>query len=156
VNGTVFIDTDLIVNSMKEMNSKSPITNAIRKQARRVLKFLHSTSNPVKITSYNLIELYKGAYSSQQVARNIQAVESVVRETEIIYPGLEDAKECARIIIELEPRGIKVPVLDLLIASIIIVSGDVLYTRNVQHFENVPRLHYRNWESEDTPEFTKD
>ncbi|NMC05823.1 MAG: type II toxin-antitoxin system VapC family toxin [Candidatus Lokiarchaeota archaeon] len=153
MSATVFIDTDLIINSMKEMDSKNPAANATRKQARTILKYLHSTNHPVKITSYNLIELYKGAYSSRRVARNIQAVESVVRETVIIYPGLEDAKECARIIVELDPRGIKVPVLDLLIASIVIVSGDVLYTRNVQHFQNVPRLHYRNWETEETPEF---
>nr|MDO8087930.1 type II toxin-antitoxin system VapC family toxin [Candidatus Sigynarchaeum springense]MDO8117140.1 type II toxin-antitoxin system VapC family toxin [Candidatus Sigynarchaeota archaeon] len=149
---TVFIDTDLIINSMKELNSKNPKTNTIRKQARRVLKFLQSTARPVKITSYSLIELYKGAYSSKQVARNIQAVESVVHEAEVVHPGLEDAKECARILSELEPRGIKVPLLDLLISSIVIVSGDVLYTRNVQHFENVPHLHYRNWELEDVPD----
>ncbi|HME52117.1 MAG TPA: hypothetical protein VKM55_07860 [Candidatus Lokiarchaeia archaeon] len=131
------------------MNAKNAKTNESRRKARICLKTLNEKFHSIKVTIYNIAELYKGAYQSANIALNIQKVEKVIKDFEIIYPSFESMKEFARTSAELESKGITVPMFDLLIGCIVLSADDMLYTRNINHFEKIPRLNYINWESED-------
>jgi len=123
--------------------------------ARSCLKALNDRFRSIKVTIYNIAELYKGAYQSENIALNIQKVEKVIKDFEIIYPSFDSIKEFARTSAELESKGIFVPVFDLLIGCIILSADDMFYTKNIKHFEKVPRLRYVNWESDDISDDSK-
>jgi predicted nucleic acid-binding protein len=36
--------------------------------------------------------------------------------------------------------------MDILIASVIVGSGEELYTKNIDHFKRIPNLLIKNWE----------
>ena len=134
---------------MKAVNSKNAKTNESRMKARSCLKALNERVRSIKVTIYNIAELYKGAYQSANIALNIQKVEKVIKDFEIIYPSFDSMKEFARTSAELESKGILVPIFDLLIGCVVLSADDMLYTKNTKHFEKIPRLKYVNWESED-------
>ena len=148
VNDMVYVDSDLIITCMKDLNAKNAKTNAMRKKAREVLKGLHAVHQKLKITAFNLIELFKGAYQSADVALNLHRVEKVIADFDVVYLDLDSVKEFARTLTEIESKGIVVPVFDLLIGAIILSKGDTLYTKNVRHFEKIPRLKLIDWEAE--------
>jgi tRNA(fMet)-specific endonuclease VapC len=141
----VFVDSDLLINSLKTLNSKSKAANQIRKQAKDILEHLFNMHPVVKTTVYNLVELYSGAFRSKQVAKNVQFIEEFLQQFDIVYPMIKSAKENARLMADLEMRGTPVGFSDLWIGSIVLSEGDVLYTRNVEHFDKIPGLKIINW-----------
>jgi tRNA(fMet)-specific endonuclease VapC len=141
----VFVDSDLLINSLKDLNSKNKAVNAIRKRAKDFIEYLFNMHPVVRTTVYNLVELYSGAYQSKQVAKNVQIIEEFLEQFEVVYPVLKSAKENARLMADLEVRGTPVGFSDLWIGSIVISEGDVLYTRNVGHFEKIPGLKVIDW-----------
>ncbi len=60
----------------------------------------------------------------------------------------ENAKEFARMSAELQKAGKIIGDLDILIASIVIGEKDILFTRNISHFDQIPGLILKNWELE--------
>jgi tRNA(fMet)-specific endonuclease VapC len=141
----VFVDSDLLITSLKTLNSKSKAVNAIRKQAKDRLEHLFNMHPVVKTTVYNLVELYSGAFRSKQVAKNVQIIEDFLEQFDVVYPMIKSAKEIARLMADLEMRGTPVGFSDLWIGSIVISEGDVLYTRNVGHFDKIPGLKIIDW-----------
>ena len=141
----VFVDSDLLINSLKDLTSKNRAVNTIRKHAKDFLEYLFNMHPVVKTTVYNLVELYTGAYQSRNVARNVQIIEEFLDHFEIVYPMIKSAKENARLVADLELRGTPVGFADLWIGSIVISGDDVLYTRNVGHFEKIPGLKIIDW-----------
>jgi tRNA(fMet)-specific endonuclease VapC len=123
-------------------------TYKIRIQARNVMKNLFDTDQKVKLTVYNLMELYKGAYLSKNVASSLHAVEKYLENFQIVHTSLNSAREYARLSAELRVKGMVIGEFDLLIGCIVIVDDDVLYTKNIKHFAKIPSLKYLNWEDE--------
>ena len=141
----VFVDSDLLINCMKGMTSKSKAVNATRKRARDVLEQVCNMHPVVRTTVFNLVELYSGAYRSKQVARNLHIIEDFLEHFEVVYPVMGSALENARLSSDLAMRGTPVGFSDLWIGSMVIYEGDILYTRNVGHFEKIPGLKIIDW-----------
>lgn len=141
----VFVDSDLLINSMKALNSKKDATNVIRKSAKDFLEHLFNIHPVVKTTVYNLVELYTGAYRSIDVARNVKIIEEFLDQFDVVYPTLKSAKETAKLVADLEIRGAPVGISDIWIGSIVASEGDILYTRNIGHFEKIPGLKLVDW-----------
>ena len=141
----VFVDSDLLVACLRPLNSKKPAINNFRLKAREKLENLFSQFSNVKITIYNMAELYKGAYKSKRTAHNLRLVEAFLSRFEIIAPTTDSAKEFARVWADLELKGNEVGLLDQLIASIVITNHDILITHNVDHFGRIPLLNFENW-----------
>lgn len=141
----VFLDTDLIVNILRPLG-KNPKTRATREKARNLLVTLHEANVQLKLTVFNLIELYRGAYLSRHVAKELKAVEDFLSQLILVFPSLGSAKECARVSAEFKLKGLSIGAYDLLIGGIVLDENDEIYTRNVRHFEKIPNLKYVNWE----------
>jgi len=141
----VFVDSDLLINALKDLNSKSEKTNTIRKRAKKFLEYLFNNHPVVRTTVFNLAELYAGAYQSERVAKNVQIVEGFLEHFDVVYPVLKSAKEYAKLTADLENLGTPVGFSDLWIGCIVISEEDVLYTRNIGHFEKIPGLKVIDW-----------
>ncbi len=137
----VFVDSDLLIKCLQ------PKSNSINTQARKILSNLFKNNSVVKITIYNFAELYRGAYLSKKVATNLGIIDKFLKQFKLIFPTLESIKEYSRISANLNLKGQRIGDLDELIASIVICDSDILYTRNIRHFERIPLLELENWES---------
>ena len=134
-----FIDTDLMIKCLQPKNAE------INKIARKVLSNLFEAHSEVKTTVYNFAELLRGAYLSKRVAHNISLVEKFLARFSIVFPTFESVREYSRISANLQIKGEKIGDFDELIASIVVKEGDLLYTRNIAHFERVPLINLVNW-----------
>ncbi len=134
----VFVDSDLVISTLRKDNS--PVNH----KAREVLKTLFQTY-PVKLTIFNYAELFEGTYWSPNVAKSQRILEAYLDKFEIVHFSKDNALEFARISAELELKGQSIGDLDILIASIVIGQKEVLYTRNVKHFDRIPGLSLKNW-----------
>jgi len=135
-----FIDTDLMIKCLQPQNAE------INKKARTFLSNLFETHSEVKTTIYNYAELFRGAYLSKRVAHNMSLVERFLAQFSIIFPNFESIKEYSRISANLQIKGEKIGDIDELIASIVVSEEDILYTRNIRHFERVPLINIVNWD----------
>lgn len=141
----VFIDSDLLIKCIRADNQKNPKYSQELELARGVMEFLFQKYKKVKITLFNYAELYRGAYSSKKVANNLRLVEQYCSNFDIILPSLESAKEFARLSTFLESKGIMIGILDVLIASVVIISNDFIITGNLDHFERIPDIRCVHW-----------
>jgi tRNA(fMet)-specific endonuclease VapC len=143
----VFIDSDLLIKCIRPLNPKKPEFNKQLLRAREVMDSLFQKYKKIKITLYNYVELYKGAYLSEKVANNLHLVEIYCSKFDIVLPTLSSAKEYAKISANLESKGIIVGIFDMLIASIVIINRDILLTKNLDHFVRIPEIQCDNWET---------
>lgn len=97
------------------------------------------------MTMITVGELYEGIYLSNNPAKNLRIVENFLKKFKIVPFSKECAIEYGRISAELTKIGKPIGNFDELIASIVIHDNDVLYTRNIQHFEKVSHLKIKNW-----------
>jgi tRNA(fMet)-specific endonuclease VapC len=136
----VFVDSDLIIQSLRKGQSSSTL------KAKQVLKDLSQHHQIIKTTIFNYAELIKGTYWAPNVAKSQRIIKDFLKNFEIVDFTLENALEFARISAELDIKGLRIGDMDILIASIVIGNDDVLYTKNVDHFERIPNLILKNWE----------
>jgi tRNA(fMet)-specific endonuclease VapC len=134
-----FIDSDLLISSLRKANT------SIKKKARTFLTELRERG-VIKITAFNYGELWEGTFWAPDVAKSQRLLEEYLKEFEIVPFSLENAKDFARISSELQKSGNVIGDLDILIAAIVIGEKDVLYTRNINHFDRIPGLNLKNWE----------
>ncbi len=88
----------------------------------------------------NLFELFVGAYKYREVKLNLAGVKGL-RSTLRILPLTERAVEnAARVLADLEKKGMTVEVRDLWIGAIALEEGFAVVTENVDHFNRIPRL----------------
>jgi len=135
----VFVDSDIIISSLKPKRTNQNL------QARKIISSLFTEFGTVKTTVFNYAELLRGAYLSTKVSANLQLIERFLTRFEIVYPTEKTIQEFARISATLQLKGGKIGIMDELIASIVVVSGDILYTHNLRHFERVPMLSLLDW-----------
>ena len=135
----VFVDSDIIISSLKPKRTNQNL------QARKVISSLFTEFGTIKTTVLNYGELLRGAYLSTKVSANLQLIERFLSRFEIVYPNEKSIQEFARISATLQLKGEKIGIMYELIASIVVVSGDILYTHNLKHFERVPMLSLFDW-----------
>ena len=99
----------------------------------------------VTVASVTAAELTYGAHKSQQVARNLQAVEQFLLPLMVAEFDHPAARTYGRIRAHLEQRGTPIGSLDLLIAAHALALGVPLVTNNTREFARVPGLQTDNW-----------
>lgn len=110
--------------------------------------------DPLKISIITLMELYYGAYKSQQVSSNLAKIKMIEGAFEIIEVKLEAVEIFARIKAELELEGNRLDDFDLMIASCAMAHNLTLVTNNTKHFQRIKGLKQENW-SLVTPEIVR-
>lgn len=103
------------------------------------------SSHEVCLSVITLAELIYGALKSQQVAHNLQKLNSL-RSTIGVLPFDEKAAEMyGRIRTELEKRGEVIGANDLLIAAHALSIQATLVTNNLREFTRIAGLKLENW-----------
>ena len=131
----VILDTDFIIGYLRE--------------APKIIEILSNyeeNKTDLKTTIINVGELYKGAYLSAKVIENIEKIDKFIKKVEILDLNIEIMKIYAKISADLRKKGIIIGDYDELIASITIHHNETLVTRNVRHYERIPKLSFQNWE----------
>jgi tRNA(fMet)-specific endonuclease VapC len=137
----VFVDTDLLINYLR----RKPKPLVVKAQA--AMKALFEKHGEVKVTLFTVGELYEGIFLSKNPARNIRIIEDFLAKFTEVNFSRASAIEYGRISAELQKAGTPIGNIDELIASIVIGAKDILYTRNIDHFERIAGLQCVNWMS---------
>ena len=126
------LDTNTVIYSLKGDES-------VRKNISR-----HIT-DPMKISAVTLMELYYGAYKSQQVEKNLAKIKLLENTLEVLHVGMESVEVFGIYKAKLEKTGIPLDDFDLILASCALANNLVLVTNNTKHFKRIRGLPLTNW-----------
>ena len=126
------LDTDMVIFSFKGHP-------AVRENIAR------HRHDPLKISIITLVELYYGAFKSQQTAGNLAKVKKLEHTIDIISVGLETAELFGMVKAQLENRGKRLDDFDLVIAACALAHNLTLVTNNTDHFSRITDLKLVNW-----------
>ncbi len=126
------LDTDTIVYLLKG-----------HPEVRRNLG-LH-TDDVVGTSVVTLMELYYGAFKSQQVAANLARILALEKTVKIWDLGREATEVFGLLKAQLESEGNRLDDFDLAIAACALSGQHTLVTNNVTHFRRVRGLRLENW-----------
>jgi len=101
-------------------------------------------SGGLHISIISLAELYSWVYVADTGSRE-DGLMTMLSDVTVL--GLDDdvARRCGQIRAALQHQGIRVPTVDLLIASTALLRDLVLVTHNQRHFGLVPDLLMEDW-----------
>jgi tRNA(fMet)-specific endonuclease VapC len=96
--------------------------------------------------SIALAELYVWAYQRRDPVAALASIEKMLlHEVSVVDYDDDFAKDFGRIRVELRRKGIEVPSMDLLIASVALVHNLTLVTHNTADFQNILGLRLDDW-----------
>ncbi|SJM94981.1 PilT protein domain protein [Crenothrix polyspora] len=90
-------------------------------------------------------ELYFGAYNSEQIDKNLQAIHMVNQKLALVGFNAASAQLFGKIKADLKQQGNIILDADIMIAAIALSNELVLVTNNEKHFVRVPNLNIENW-----------
>ena len=102
-------------------------------------------NDPLQISIVTCLELYYGAYKSQQVTGNLAKVKRIEETLEVIPLGTEAAEIFGRLKAQLEIKGTRLDDFDLMIAACALTHNLTLVTNNEMHFQRIDGLKLKNW-----------
>jgi len=126
------LDTDTVIYSLRG-------DEAAKKNINR-----HLTA-PMKISAVTLMELYYGAYKSQQVEKNLARIKVLENTLEILRVGMESVEVFGIYKAKLEKTGTPLDDFNLILASCALANNLVLVTNNIKHFKRIKGLKLTNW-----------
>jgi len=97
------------------------------------------------ISSITISELMYGAYKSQQIERNLQALESFLMPFEIVDYDYVASIEYGKIRASLEKKGQVIGNMDMQIAGHALALDMTLVTNNTKEFARIDGLSLDNW-----------
>lgn len=92
-----------------------------------------------------LAELYAGAYLLKDPGRVLGQIADLLVSIDLIEFDADCAQTLGRLRSDLQRRGLVVPPIDLLIASVAVTHDLTLVTNNSADFANVPGLRHVDW-----------
>jgi len=121
----VILDTTVLVDFIRN-----------REDAVAFVKNL-SEKHEICTTDINVFELYYGAYLSKQTDKNVAAVKGIIN-TIIVFSTTEESMEIsAKLLAELDKKGQKIEIKDVLVAGICLLNSCPIATQNKKHFERM-------------------
>ena len=102
-------------------------------------------SGRLAIPSIVLGELYAGAYLLNDPDPLLQKIADLLVFVDVIDFDSDSAEQFGKLRGFLQPRGLVVPPIDLLIASVAVANDLILITHNTSHFAPIPGLRLDDW-----------
>ncbi|MEL7067458.1 MAG: PIN domain-containing protein [Cyanobacteria bacterium J06581_3] len=124
-----------------DTNTCIAITNA----SQPVLEAFGTKRNDCALPIIVVSELYKGAYCSKRVKRNLDTVDELLQMLPVIEFDLNAAEDFGRIQAELRRIGRPTGAMDALIAAIARSNAATLVTHNTKDFQRIPDLKLEDW-----------
>ncbi len=130
----VCLDTSFLVDLLRK-----------NKAAQEKLKSLTDEGVTLTTTSIAACELFKGSYKSKNVAKNTKKVRELLSFLELLDLNPTACETYGKLAEDLRNKGELIGDLDVLIASISLVHGEILITKNTKHFQKIPELILDSW-----------
>ncbi len=128
----IHLDSTFIIDFLRETHKKQPGA---------ATEFLHLlVSEEIIVSVFAVCELLAGVHLSQQPDREREKVLSFCDDVRIVYPDGRFAEAYGRLQSSLRRSGQLIGTMDLLIATLALVAGAPLVTRNVKDFKRIPDL----------------
>ncbi|MEK6777636.1 MAG: type II toxin-antitoxin system VapC family toxin [bacterium] len=126
------LDTDTIIFVLKGHSTATE--NLVRHR-----------NDPMKVSVITLMELYYGAYKSQQITTNLAKIRTLSQSIGVVPMGIESVELFGMIKTQLEKKGTPLDDFDLAIASCAMAHNLTLVTSNTKHFQRVDGLKIADW-----------
>jgi tRNA(fMet)-specific endonuclease VapC len=122
----------------------------IKKSPEQVIKKLEAIvnsegKNEIYLSSVTVSELYYGVHKSNQVEKNLEALNGFLTPFQVTDFDLKSAEIYGEIRPVLERAGNVIGPYDLQIASIAIAHDYILVTNNTKEFKRIKQLTLENW-----------
>lgn len=108
-------------------------------------KFKEFDVGDLVLSSITVSELYYGAYKSEQVEKNLLALEHFLKPFDILEYDIKASVTYGKIRANLEKRGQIIGGLDMMIAAHALCQNMTLVTNNTKEFQRVKELKLDNW-----------
>ena len=123
------LDTDILIDNLRG------VPHTINE-----IKRIEENGDILSTTTINIFELTYGAYKTKEIRRNLQAIDTLLSRLKIHSFNEKAAATAAEIVANLEKEGNTIDFRDAFIAATAITNNTTLYTRNIKHFNRVPKL----------------
>ena len=120
------IDTDLLIDLLRN-----------QKQATAFIAKLEEKNYVLATTVINIFELHYGAHKSGDSEKNLQAINMLINRLSILPLTPKAAHKAGHLYALLERQGQPIGLRDTLIASIALIRGCSVVTRNHVHFNRI-------------------
>ena len=111
-----------------------------RERARRKVEALRAAGETLVTTRFNVAEMWVGVHRSSDPVTEVAKLRTVLRPLPVLDFGRRSAETFGRVVGRLMEAGLRIGDMDALIASVCLVEGHSVVTRNAAHFARVPGL----------------
>ncbi len=127
------LDTTILIDLLSRRSAR-------KRQAVRKIEELAEKGQALTTTRFNVAELYVGLARSTRPEEDEQAIDTLLREFEVLEFNDAAARVFGSITGFLQQIGKPAGDMDVLIAATAMVHGHSLITRNARHFKDIPHL----------------
>ena len=119
----------------------------LKRRPKEVLDVFNINASRMAISSITLSELLYGAEKSQNIDKNLEAIEEFISHLDVLPYDAKASQHYGQIKAALEKKGEIIGENDIHIAAHAISQGLILVTNNLREFKRVPNLAFENWVS---------
>ena len=117
----------------------------LKRRPTEVLEIFNKNANRMAISSITLSELIYGSEKSQNVDKNLEAIEEFISHLDVLPYDAKASQHYGQIKATLEKKGEIIGENDIHIAAHAISQGLILVSNNLKEFRRVPNLALENW-----------
>ena len=117
----------------------------LKRRPTEVLEIFNKNANRMAISSITLSELIYGTEKSQNVDKNLEAIEEFISHLDVLSYDAKASQHYGQIKAALEKKGEIIGENDIHIAAHSVSQGLILVSNNLKEFKRVPNLALENW-----------
>lgn len=130
---------------LKYLLDTNIVIYVLKRRPAEVLAVFNTNASRMAISSITLSELMYGAEKSQNINRNLEAIEEFVSHLDVLPYDAKASQHYGQIKATLERKGEISGENDIHIAAHAISQGLILVSNNLKEFNRVPNLALENW-----------
>ena len=132
---------------LKYLLDTNIVIYVLKRRPKEVLEVFNINASRMAISSITVSELLYGAEKSQNIDRNLEAIEEFISHLDVLPYDAKASQHYGQIKAALEKKGEIIGENDIHIAAHAISQGLILVTNNLREFKRVPNLAFENWVS---------
>lgn len=130
---------------LKYLLDTNIVIYVLKRRPVEVLAVFNTNASRMAISSITLSELMYGAEKSQNINRNLEAIEEFVSHLDVLPYDSKASQHYGQIKATLERKGEIIGENDIHIAAHAISQGLILVSNNLKEFNRVRNLALENW-----------
>jgi len=130
---------------LKYLLDTNIVIYVLKRRPKEVLDVFNINASRMAISSITLSELLYGAEKSQNIDKNLEAIEEFISHLDVLPYDAKASQHYGQIKAALEKKGEIIGENDIHIAAHAISQGLILVTNNLREFKRVSNLAFENW-----------